>query len=296
MQNIPLKFTDYRLIFTFICIIINKTPYELTIQFLAVLGVLTVGILHGANDLSLIKKLGFLKSKSQRFVTYVCFVLFFSTLLYGIPMFALVLFVIISAYHFGEQQWHKYQASSAPRLTIFYFTYGLFLFSFLFYIHNEEVTAVIYQISAVVVPPIFFAIFALTSSVLLSFILFFSIKSFKDFLMDFLIQTAIILLLFWTTNLLVSFAVYFVFWHSWPSLRDQANALYGPQGSFKKYLKDAWFYWVLSIIGLSIMYFYNATLGLDPMALFFSFLAAITFPHVLVIFGLNRLLKPSANA
>ena len=47
----------------------------------------------------------------------------------------------------------------------------LFLFSFLFYIHNEEVTAVIYQISAVVVPHIFFAIFALTSSVLLSFIL-----------------------------------------------------------------------------------------------------------------------------
>ena len=296
MQNIPLKFTDYRLIFTIICIIINKTPYKLTIQFLAVLGVLTVGILHGANDLSLIKKLGFLKSKSQRFVTYVCFVLFFSTLLYSIPMFALVLFVIISAYHFGEQQWHKYQTSSTPRLAVFYFTYGLFLFSVLFYMHSDEVTAVIYQISAVLVPPMFFAIFALTSSVLLSFILFFSIKSFKDFLMDFFIQTAIILLLFWTTNLLVSFAVYFVFWHSWPSLRDQANALYGPQGSFKKYLKDAWFYWVLSIIGLSIMYFYNDTLGLDPMALFFSFLAAITFPHVLVIFGLNRLLKPSANA
>lgn len=296
MQNIILKIKDYRVIATIFCVIISKMPFELTIHSLVFFGVLSVGILHGANDLSLIKKLGFLSSTSQRFVVYICFVALFAALLYHVPVFALMVFVGISAYHFGEQQWHKYVSKFSRRVATFYITYGMFLFAILFYVHANKVIKIVYQISGLMMDVYFFEILALSSSVLLMISILYSINILKNLLVDLFFQTTIIVFLFWMTDLLVGFAVYFVLWHSWPSLKDQVSVLYGASSSVGTYLKDAWLYWLLSIVGLVLMYFYNDSLGLDPLALFFAFLAAITFPHVLVIFGLNRLFKPNTNA
>lgn len=291
-----LKIIDYRVICTIFCIIISTLPFDLLIHFLAVLGVLSIGILHGANDLTLVKKLGFLKSKWQRFLSYVFFVLLFSVLLYRIPSVALMIFVGISAYHFGEQQWHKYVKNQTVLVSVFYFVFGLFLFAALFFAHASKVSDIIYQISDWRIEESFFQTFALSCLFALVLLILVLNKNIKLLLIDLLVQTTLLMILFWTTDLLVGFAVYFVFWHSWPSLKDQSEILYQTQHSFKKYLIDAWLYWLLSIAGLAFLYFYNDTLGLDPLALFFAFLAAITFPHVLVIFGLNRLFKPNANA
>ena len=111
--------------------------------------------------------------------------------------------------------------------------------------------------------------------------------------MDVLLQSIILMLLFWTTNLIVSFGTYFIIWHSWPSLKDQTRTLYKKPNAYFEYLKDAFPYWIISILGLSIFYVYNEQIGLNPLALFFAFLAAITFPHVLVIFGLHQKFKLS---
>lgn len=296
LQNISLKFKDYRVIATVFCVIVSNAPIGHVIPFIAILGVLSVGILHGANDLSLIKKLEFLSSTSQRFVVYICFVALFAALLYRIPVFALTVFVGISAYHFGEQQWQKHIATQSSKVLAFYFMYGLFLFATLFYVHASEVIRIVYQISGLTMDVYFFEILVSSASVLLMLTILFTLKHTKTLLVDLLFQTTVIVFLFGTTDLLVAFAVYFVFWHSWPSLKDQVSVLYGANSSVGTYLKDAWLYWLLSIVGLVLMYFYNDSLGLDPLALFFAFLAAITFPHVLVIFGLNRLFKPNTNA
>jgi Brp/Blh family beta-carotene 15,15'-monooxygenase len=99
--------------------------------------------------------------------------------------------------------------------------------------------------------------------------------------------------MFWTTNLVVSFSMYFVVWHSWPSLNDQVKTLYQSSNPLLLYLKDAWVFWLISLIGLVAFYMFNDTFGLNPLSLFFAFLSAITFPHVLVIFGMNQKSKPS---
>jgi Brp/Blh family beta-carotene 15,15'-monooxygenase len=100
-------------------------------------------------------------------------------------------------------------------------------------------------------------------------------------------------ILFWTTNLIVSFGTYFIIWHSLPSLQDQILVLYNKPNAYSTYIKDAFPYWMISILGLSLFSVYNDYMGLNPLALFFAFLAAITFPHVLVIFGLHQKFKPS---
>ena len=297
MQIITLKIVDYRIITTFLCIILSKFFSETTVHFTAALGVLTVGILHGSNDLSLIKKLGFLKSKGQRFLFYIAFVLLCVIFLYRIPAFSLLIFILISAFHFGEQQWGN--AFSLPRIHmyLFYFLYGLFLFTFLFYAHPMEVSIIISQISQFPIESVpDFKVFALSTFLALFVYTLLLAKHIKSSLIHIFIETSLLIFLFWSTDLLTGFAIYFVFWHSWPSMLDQIQTLYGSKSFVIKYLLDAWPYWLMSIFGLALVYFYIEDLSLDPLSLFFAFLASITFPHVLVIFALNRLFKPNTNA
>jgi beta-carotene 15,15'-dioxygenase len=70
-------------------------------------------------------------------------------------------------------------------------------------------------------------------------------------------------------SLIWGFALYFIFWHSIPSLNDQIRFIYGNYSfnNFKLYLKSALAYWLISLLGIVIV----------------SFLAAITFPHAYVI-------------
>jgi hypothetical protein len=67
-------------------------------------------------------------------------------------------------------------------------------------------------------------------------------------------------------------------------MKDQINFLYGSVSfeNFKKYFNSAFFYWIISLIGILLLYIiFKNEYFFD--ALFFSFLAAITFPHVWVI-------------
>ena len=69
---------------------------------------------------------------------------------------------------------------------------------------------------------------------------------------------------------------------------DHENKTTIPKNTFIKYLKDASIYWVISIIGLLIAYYVLKDQQNLLISIFFSFLAAITFPHTLVIFKIKK--------
>jgi beta-carotene 15,15'-dioxygenase len=107
-----------------------------------------------------------------------------------------------------------------------------------------------------------------------------------------LFNFVILALIFKIGGLLWGFAIYFIIWHSIPSLNDQMRFLYGHtnSSSIKAYLWEGLPYWLLSLASISGLYWFfnDQTLFL---ALFFPFLAAITFPHVgvmLVMFKSGR--------
>ena len=293
LQKIVQKLNDIRVYVTIFCMIVSFTTTSLAIDYLAIFGVLTLGILHGANDLKLLQSIRFLRTKSQRFLVYVATVLLFSLILYHLPLIALLFFVLFSCYHFGEQQWiHHFQSkSSSPQF--FYFVYGVFLFSMLFWSHTKQTQSIISELSDLQIATISFQYMAYSSVSLCVLYLLLQFSAAKKLIIDVLLQSTIILLLFWTTNLIVSFGTYFIVWHSWPSLQDQTRTLYNKPNAYFEYLKDAFPYWIISILGFSLFFVYNEQIGLNPLALFFAFLAAITFPHVLVIFGLYQNFKMS---
>ena len=72
--------------------------------------IFSFGILHGSNDLLIINKLP-IKNKIGRFLrillTYLLIIALGVILFYLLPEVALLLFIIFSAYHFGEQHWES---------------------------------------------------------------------------------------------------------------------------------------------------------------------------------------------
>lgn len=251
--------------------------------------ILSVGILHGANDLKLLKQ----TLSTDRFsflhllIRYVIIVLLVGLSFFLVPSMALLIFIVLSAYHFGEQHWH-HKVLHVSKVSYLYFTlYGFMIFGLLFYLNPISTTEVIYSITDVTIPSQFFKIFFLVSLLLFSILtsLNYSKKYMKINLFEELFLLLVFYIIFKTASLVLAFAVYFIFWHSLPSLIDQIKLLHGSvtKNSIMRYLKASLLYWLLAIIGLVFsIYFFNAN---DDyfLPIFFSFLAAITLPHVLVM-------------
>ena len=248
------------------------------------MGILSVGILHGANDLLIINRFTSATAKHSfvyYFIIYIGVVFLVALMFYMVPAFGLGFFILFSGYHFGEQHWeNKALASSNPMLLTMY---GLVVFFLLFTLNYKAVYPVIEAISGYTLSyDYFFWPLVVMSLTVLIWML--STKQ-RIYLFQELLLFSVLALLFYSGKLLLSFGYYFVFWHSIPSLRSQVKYLYNTQQSsgFKTYFKKGLPYWILALAGL-IFFFTFTNLNADYiLPLFFIFLGAITFPHAVVM-------------
>ena len=208
-----------------------------------------------------------------------------------VPSLALLFFVIASSYHFGEQHWASLNIRSVL-VTAFYTFYGMVIFFLLFYVNEQEVTPIIEKISGFTVAKEVYLMFLVTSFI--GFIGIYLWWVFKKQIQVNIVKELFFLLVFFivfkTASLLWAFSIYFVVWHSIPSLKDQIQYLYGAvtKASFMEYLKTSFLYWLTSMAGLAVLYyFFQDNEGLF-LTIMIYFLAAITFPHVIVMTRLNR--------
>ena len=277
---------------TLCCVILNYTVSETYVDILSGFGILTFGIVHGANDLLLINKTtNTTKSIFTQFFIYLTLVLLFFIFFYSIPYLALITFVILSSYHFGEHQWTLFEKTNNNVIKILYFSYGLLIFSILFYFNFNEVSLIIKDITDQSLDLTFFKnllIFSSLTTLIISIVLF---KHLKNQLLIQIFLLIFFLITVYFTDLLMSFAIYFVLWHSLPSVLEQSKFLFGSseRTHLKIYLKKASLYWILSILGLTVTYYIFKDSQSQLLSIFFSFLAAITFPHTFVI---SKIKKP----
>lgn len=256
--------------------------------------IFSFGILHGANDLVLLKNLKAKKNRYFSFLTlYVTVVLISALLFLTIPLIVLFLFILISAYHFGEQHFQDLEEYRWKWMkALFYFVYGSFILLLLFYFHSVEVQSVIQNITSYDIQ-IFGSPFPLIiSGILLLFFFvfnFYALPTSKKTMVTELIYLAVFAIIFKVGSLIWGFAIYFILWHSIPSLHDQIKFLYGKYSfsNFKLYFSSAFLYWAVSILGIGTLYFFLREEKLFD-AVFFSFIAAITFPHAFVILNMFK--------
>ncbi len=264
-------------------------------DFFAYFLIFSLGILHGANDIELIKKTS-QKPRKSRFdkvlIVYVFLISLSITLFYFFPTIALFLFVFFSAYHFGEQHWNSKIRQQTIFSRLMFLFYGIVILLILFYNNNLEVSIIIENITDTYITKDFYLYSLVISSLLLIItgsIIYFDGKL-KANIFEQFFYIVVFFIVFYTASLLWAFAIYFIFWHSIPSLADQVYYLYGSnkKEDFIKYLKSSLIYWFISLISLSIIYWLFQHQDRLFLSIFFTLIASITFPHVWVMSKFNK--------
>ncbi|HLP64623.1 Brp/Blh family beta-carotene 15,15'-dioxygenase [Flavobacterium sp.] len=291
-----LNTNSYRILFSFFAIWITSNfsfKYQQLIGFVVIF---LFGILHGANDLALFQKINENKvylSIKKMIIYYILIVSIGALLFFYIPIFALLLFILFSSYHFGEQHWNELEIVNQNQILVLFQTvYGLFILSLLFSFHEIEVKNIIQQISNTSIAELNFKIIiSIVGLILLilGIVMYRISKKFKSEIVLNLFYLLVFAIIFKTADLIWAFAIYFVVWHSIPSMKEQIHFLYGDctVTNFKRYFKSAFLYWIASLIGIGILYMLFKEYKIFN-ALFFSFLAAITFPHTLIIIKMQN--------
>ena len=252
--------------------------------------ILTIGIIHGANDIHLeLKKNELTATKTKSIallLKYVLVTLLTAIVFYFFSSIALLLFIIFSGYHFGEQHWQRHITSFKKTRSLFFGLYGLMILSLFFFCNTEGSQEVIKHLTGILVPEQVFTIsFIITSISFLILALCYLKQKTTDFWMRELFFMIVFALLFTLAPLVWAFAIYFIFWHSIPSLRDQIHFLYN--GTSKNhiiaYTKQALVFWIISLIAITLFVIFLKDQVQILTAILVAFLAAITIPHTLLM-------------
>ena len=288
-----MKLTIFNLIFTvflFWLTIQIGAEYE---EYLSYIFILTVGIIHGSNDISLLNIVKGDGNFSKRYLWYYVGLIITNIAAFIIsPRIALFCFIVISCYHFGEQHLHGLVKVLNKKARLLFLSYGSLIFGLLFYFNFRSTSDIINDLIGYRIPEQYFLWFLALSIILtLSLTLVNRLNFKEDF--NYFKELFLILLfaiLFKLAALLWAFAIYFIVWHSLPSLQDQIKQLYGDLNKFNilRYIKSSFPYWLISLFGLVILYMVTSYFDINFITIFFAFLAAITVPHVIVMYILNR--------
>jgi Brp/Blh family beta-carotene 15,15'-monooxygenase len=261
---------------------------EVVEDFLAYILVISIGIIHGANDL-LILSTKYKKNKTfiKNLIIYIS-IIFFCLLIYFISSFlAIVFFVLLSSYHFGEEHLGSKIKVNSIFNSIYFLAYGLFIFSLLFYQSLFDVDKIMIELTGTSFSKIQVEITLITSAILLFLgSLYIVVIQKNDWMLFFkeFFYLVLLFLVFSTSSLILGFAIYFIFWHSIPSIIHQIEFISGNlnKKNILFYIKKALIYWIISITGLLVLYQIVPQIDLFATVVF-VILFAVTAPHTWVM-------------
>jgi Brp/Blh family beta-carotene 15,15'-monooxygenase len=284
------NYTKIAIIITFFSLWLSGYFSSPSQQVVGLFLIFSLGILHGSNDLKLISKVTTSSKPIQLALfigSYIGTVLIASLLFYSIPSFALVAFVIFSAYHFGEQHFNTVSDNTSTFNKSMFLSYGLTILFLLFNLNSTATVEIINSLTGFTFLTVWFKwIFTFTAIIWLLFALTMVLKNnmtWKRLLFE-LFLLLVFAVVFKTATLIWAFAIYFIFWHSIPSIFEQQSFLYGEVSikTFIIYIKSSFVIWLISIttVGLLFLWIQDEKILLPLM---FAFLGAITFAHSFTI-------------
>ena len=251
--------------------------------YLFLIVMLSVGIPHGSVD----HIIAFINPKARKFnnkflfyLTYLSLITFNIILWIISPFIGLFVFLIISCYHFGETQVIGYNPTDNKLLN---FVVGANILLSLFLNNIVELQEILYIIPEFSnfdlssFDSVFFLLIAV--AVLMLSILNFEIKR----KVPLYAEITILYMVFFHTDLLTSFALYFGFCHSLPMLMLEFEE-FKNDNFIKFYLKTLPFTILSIIFGFLIYQFNNDLLTSDNLILFvFIIISSLTLPHVFIM-------------
>ena len=280
-------YQDFKIFFTFLLFWISIQFGQIIEDSIAYVIVLSIGIIHGSNDFTILRKqksntTSFLKSTGfYLFLIIMCILSYITH-----PYISFLFFILLSSYHFGEQHLEEKVFGSKIFKSILYIAYGMLIFSLIFIENLSDVDNIMKNLTGNSIPNDWINIMFF-SSLLLLIVLFIyhftrKIKP-KIQIVRELFYLLLLFLVFKTSSLILGFAIYFVLWHSIPSILDQTKFLSGDYSfqTILEYFKTAFIYWLISILGLVVAYYFLNESQFS--SIIFIVLFAVTAPHVWVM-------------
>jgi Brp/Blh family beta-carotene 15,15'-monooxygenase len=271
-------------------------------------GLLTLGIPHGAVDVLVADHVGRKEAGGFRMlhflVTYITRILVFGLILWFLPWLGLCLFLIISAFHFGETDLSRYELNGWIG-KVFTTSYGMMLLGILLLSHLDEVFQLLVFIDGSADLSTLHLWFEQTRPYLLTFLFVLMVslalllhRSQSGFFRLWIRHEAMIfpimLLLLWRLPLLMGFTFYFIGWHSVISLHSIMRYLVAKNGvSVVQVWKQMLLYSGLAIGGTILIgasgYMFTEVNAMIWYA--FMSLAVLTGPHMEVMHDMYAALR-----
>lgn len=255
--------------------------------------ILILGLPHGAIDNVL-----FLRNTNEgntKFIlVYMMMVGAYISLWLLSPTTAYVLFLLFSAYHFGQSQFSHYVKKSSSMIKLLNFSWGISLLSGLVYFNLKDIMEISRSISFINIHElhnkgVMLWLLLISSSVVIMLLVHLTLKgilTIETFAMEllvlFLIQVCFILM-----PIFVGFTLYFVVLHSLKVLQEEYSFLFKvkSRASLMKFLKLLAPLSILSILGTLALFglIYFELLPISYGYLFLIIISSITFPHIFVM-------------
>ena len=280
-MNVVVKSKLAGLILAFSIIFFGLESSYSILLFLVVM--LSIGIPHGSVD----HIIAFINPEARKFDSKLIFyVVYLSLIVFNIilwvisPFLGLLVFLIISCYHFGETQVIGYNTTDNKILN---FIIGANILLSLFLNNILELQEILYilpQFASLDLSAFDSVFFLLVSvAILMLSIVNFEIKR----KVPLYAEITILYMVFFHTDLLTSFALYFGFCHSLPMLMLEFKEF--KTDSFMKFYLKTLPFTILSIIfGFLLYQFNNDLLTSDNLILFvFIIISSLTLPHVFIM-------------
>lgn len=253
----------------------------------------TVGIPHGATDhlLYTYEKEGEAKPKlaAAFMARYMGLMLLYALVWWLLPLPALLFFLLMSAYHFGETQWMEALPEAPVWIRrLLYLCWGGSLLGLLFYQYPQQTT---FHLSYFVETSILEYYLGqlhwfIGAASLIWLLLALRYAAFQDVGKQ-LLDAGILLLLLLGTDLLLAFLLFFGFWHSMDAIGHQLKGLarVKPDIHWRDFVRYALPLSAISLLGIGLLlgawYYWGDALSL--VTLFFIAVSVLTLPHVWVM-------------
>lgn len=292
-----LEHIDFRLlVITLICLLLYNFIGDFEIYnsiYFGAFFILILGIPHGAIDHIIFFKVSNSgKSSWSRFILlYVSCSILYGIVWYFSPMIALGIFVLVSAYHFGEGQLHYISVKKSWIRSIFFLSYGMTVLASFFYYHTDFCVSILDQLNTDIAiywvritRSLYHLFLALLFFKLLVLVLDRHIKL-VEFLNEILV-VIVIHIVFLTLPPLLAFSFYFCVWHSIKVLSHQYNLLKEIDNVvIIPFVKKLLPYTTIAVFGivLAVLLSNVGLISWNPLLSFFVMISLITLPHAYVM-------------
>jgi Brp/Blh family beta-carotene 15,15'-monooxygenase len=291
-QKVDFFYTKTRLLIIGIALSISIIPLPETIIISLSIGlILSIGLMHGATDHFLFMNAKGLHTKgsipSVFFFKYLLTLALMALMWWIAPLLAFSVFILTSAYHFGQTQWQYVSISEqSPLKKLLYLSWGMLILSTIVVLNPQESNLLINSVISdpFDVESLRWLIFASGGLWMLTLAFLIRHLSVKTLSLE-LLELVVIVFVSLQGNLLLSFALFFGLWHSLRASQVQIDKLKEDQQfNWRAFILGSLPFTLISIAGIAILLWVSNQLNqrIQPEMLFLIAISVLTMPHMVI--------------